>query len=227
MDARNAFRIGLCTAFALAASAAGAQEPEVRSRSTRNYDISFGAAYLEGQATGFDGGTVVDTDSSTGFSFAFDYYLGERWSVGATTSMQSVDYVADIAVDGPLGQPGQRVRGELDSSSLFGHAKRYFGEWERFQPYATAGLGFVSIDTNVPDGPPVGYCWWHPWWGYLCERVQPTRTSTEGAMTLGVGVQMNVGRRLFLDANVGRQWVDFDTANRPDYTQFRLAVGFR
>jgi opacity protein-like surface antigen len=220
-------RTGLLAAALVAAGAAAAQAPEVRSRSIRNYDVSIGATYIDSESTGFDGGTVVDNESATGFSFAFDYYFKDRWSVGATATGHTIDYVADVAAEGPLGQPGQRVVGELESTSLIGHTKRYFGDFDRLEPYASVGLGIVSVDTNIPEGPAVGVCWWHPWWGYVCDSVQPTRTTSEATMTLGFGVRVELGRRLFFDGSVGRQWIDFDTANRPGYSQLRLAIGLR
>jgi opacity protein-like surface antigen len=211
----------------LVATQAAAQEPQVHSRAPRNYDLSIGLVHIGSEDTGFDGGTVVRTESDVGFSFAFDYYFRERWSVGVSTSTHTMDYTADIAVAGPLGQPGQRVIGELESTTLIGHTKRYFGNWDRVEPYAMAGLGFASVDTNIPDGPPVGVCWWHPWWGYVCDAVQPTRSSTEPAASLAFGVRVDFGRRLFFDANVTRQWIDFDTADRPGFSQLRVAIGFR
>src|SRR5690606_14583627 len=143
---------------------------------------------------------------STGIGFSFDYHFAERWSAGANTAFQTVDYVAQIAEDGlGLGQPGEIVDGELDASTLMGHVKRHFEVGRNVAPYAIAGLGFVSVDTTIPEGPPIGSCWWHPWWGYICERVQPTRSTTEAGMMLGVGVRWDFTRRLFLDASVGRQ----------------------
>jgi hypothetical protein len=205
--------------------AAGAQERGVRPQS---YDFSIGAAHLDGATTPFDGGTAVRTDGATGPGFTFDYHLSDRWSVGAAAAMHSADYVADIAVEGPFpGAPGQRISGTLDSSTLIGHVKRRFGRWERVAPYASAGLGYSTIDTNIPNGPPVGYCWWHAWWGYVCDSVQPTQTTTDLAKQIGVGVRWDFGRRLFLDASVGRQWIDFDNAHRPGFSTLRVAIGFR
>lgn len=220
-------RIGLWMLALSAATPAGAQGPEVRSRDVRDFDVSVGAAHLDAEDTAFDGGTVVRTEAATGFVFTFDYYFKDRWSVGASSALHQVDYLADVSATGPFGESGDRVIGELESASLIGHVKRYFGDSNRVEPYASAGVGFVNIDTNIPEGPAFGVCWWHPWWGFVCDAVQPTRTTTEPAMTLGVGVRVDIGRRLFFDANLGRQWIDFDTANRPGFSQLRLAVGFR
>jgi opacity protein-like surface antigen len=219
--------IAVLVAAAGVVASAAAQVPEVRRSNERTYDISVGVATMDAESTGFDGGTRVDTRSSTGFAFTFDYHFSERWSAGVTASAQQLDYVADIAIAGPLGLPGQRVSGELDTSSLIGHAKRYFGDFPRVAPYASVGLGFVSIDTNIPSGPPFGVCWWHPWWGYVCDSVQPTRSSTEPAAVLGAGVRVGLTDRLFLDLGVARQWIDFDTAHRPGFSELRLALGIR
>lgn len=217
-------------AFAACATAAQAQVDvrAERSRTRGGYDFAITLSQLESQDTSFDGGTIVSTESSTGLGFNFDYHFAERWSVGASTVFQTAAYVANIAEDGTgLGAPGEIVGGEFEATSLIGHVKRYFDIGRNVAPYATAGLGFVWIDTNIPEGPPIGTCWWDPWWGYVCERVQPTRTTTETGMMLGAGVRWDFTRRLFLDASVGRQWIDFDNADRPDFSELRIAIGFR
>ncbi len=211
----------VCTA-ALASSALAQQ----RDGPTRDFDFAIGFPRLQSESTTFDGGTVVDTDSSTGFAFTFDWRFRDRWSTGATMASQNIDYTADIALAGsPLGAPGQLIRNDLDTQSLIGHVKRYFGNFDRVEPYAGAGLGWISIDTNIPTGPPVGFCWFDPWWGFICDSFQPTRTSTEIATALGAGVRWEFSRRVFLDVNVGREWIDFDNAHRPDFTQLRISFG--
>lgn len=191
-------------------------------------EFAIGVPVLESATTSFDGGTIVDTESSTGLGFSFDWRFADRWSAGATVAMHDIDYTADIRVAGSLlGAPGQVVQGDLDTQSVMGHVKRYFGNWTRVAPYATAALGWVSIDTNVPSGPPVGFCWFDPWWGLVCESIQPTRTSTELGTALNIGVRWDFSRRVFLDASVGREWIDFDNAQRPDFKQLRIAFGIR
>ena len=212
-----------CACAAVMASPAGAQERNARQN---EFEFAIGFPYLQSDATTFDGGTVVDTESSTGLSFNFDWRFADRWSAGATLAMRDIDYTANIALAGsPLGTPGQIVRNDLDTQSLMGHVKRYFGIWDRVAPYATGALGWVSIDTNVATGPPVGYCWFDPWWGLRCDSVQPTHTTTEVGTAVGVGVRWSFSRRVFLDASVGREWIDFDNADRPDFTQLRIAFG--
>ena len=92
-------------------------------------------------------------------------------------------------------------------------------------PTRRRSLGWVSIDTNIATRPPVGYCWFDPWWGLRCDSVQPTHTTTEVGTAIGVGVRWSFSRRVFLDASVGREWIDFDNADRPDFTQLRIAFG--
>lgn len=221
-------RLAHAPALAAVTIWAGSAAAQERSRSVRPYELSIVVPRLEAERTGFDGGTVVETDSSIGLGFNFDYRIGEQWTVGVSIALHEVDYIATIAAEGlGIGAPGDVIDGELESTTLMGHAKRYFGDWEHVAPYASAGLGVVSIDTNIAEGPPFGVCWWHPWWGYVCERVQPTRTSSDLSMALRLGVRWELGRRLFLDASAGRQWIDFDHADRPGFSELRVAVGFR
>lgn len=218
-------RIIVCVCAAAFAQSLTAQERTAR---REDFEFAIGFPYLEPETTTFDGGTVVHTESSTGLGFNFDWRFADRWSAGATLAMHDIDYTANIAVAGsPLGSPGEIVSNDLDTQSIMGHVKRYFGNWERVAPYATGALGWVSIDTNIAAGPPVGVCWFDPWWGFVCDAVQPTHTETELGTAFGFGVHWDFSRRVFLDVSVGREWIDFDNANRPDFTQLRIAFGIR
>jgi opacity protein-like surface antigen len=222
MDGRVVLTAALCVAAV--SPTAGAQENTGREK----FEFAVGVPHLQSETITFQGGTVVETGSSTGLGFNFDWSFAQRWSAGATLAMHDIDYTATIALAGsPLGAPGQVVSNDLDTQSLLGHVKRYFGSWSRLAPYATGGLGWVSIDTNIPTGPPVGVCWFDPWWGYRCDAVQPTRTATEMSTAVGLGVRWDFSRRVFLDASVGREWIDFDNGDRPDFTQLRVAFGLR
>jgi opacity protein-like surface antigen len=221
MDGRKVFGAVVCAAAVC--QSAWAQET-VGAR--QDFDFTIGFPHLQSRSTSFDGGTVVKTDASTGLGFSFDWRFADRWSAGATLAMHDIDYTANMALEGaPRGSAPQVVQNNLDTQSLMGHVKRYFGRWPRVSPYATGALGLVSIDTNIPNGPPLGYCWFDPWWGPSCSSIQPTHTMTELATAVGVGVRWDFSRRVFLDASVGREWIDFDNANRPDFTQFRVAFG--
>jgi opacity protein-like surface antigen len=221
MDGRTIFAAGVCAAAMW--HSASAQDT---TRARDDFDFTVGFPYLQSERTSFDGGTVVDTDASTGIGFSFDWAFADRWSAGATLAMHDIGYTAKIALEGaPPGTPAQVVRNDLDTQSLMGQVKRHFGRFQRVSPYATGALGWVSIDTNIPNGPPVGYCWFDPWWGPTCSSLQPTHTTTELGTALGVGVRWDFSRRFFLDASVGREWIDFDNANRPDFTQLRVAFG--
>jgi hypothetical protein len=44
------------------------------------------------RSNAFDGGTVVETDSSTGLGFSFDWRFADRWSAGATLAIHAVPH---------------------------------------------------------------------------------------------------------------------------------------
>lgn len=224
MDGRRILAVAFYVGVASAANVGPALAQQDSGRQA--FEFTIGIPHLQSETTSFDGGTVVDTESSTGLGFGFDWRFADRWSAGATLAMHDIDYTASIALAGsPLGAPGEIVRNDLDTQSLMGHVKRYFGGYNRVAPYARGALGWVSIDTNIPSGPPVGVCWFDPWWGLVCDSFQPTRTTTELGAALGLGVRWDFSRRVFLDASVGREWIDFDSADRPDFTELRIAFG--
>jgi opacity protein-like surface antigen len=220
MDARTILGAAVC-----AAMISPFAEGQERTERGKELDFTIGLPYLQSETTTFEGGTVVDTGSSTGLGFNFDWRFADRWSAGATLAMHDIDYTANIALaDGAPGSSAV-VQNDLDTQSLMGHVKRYFGTWDRVAPYASGALGWVTIDTNIATGPPVGFCWFDPWFGVRCSAFQPTRTMTEAGAVLGLGVRWAFSRRVFLDASVGREWIDLDNSDRPDFKQVRIAFG--
>jgi hypothetical protein len=220
MDTRTI--LGAAVLAAMISPFADAQE---RAERGKELDFTIGLPHLQSATTTFEGGTVVDTGSSTGLGFNFDWRFADRWSAGATLAMHDIDYTANIALAGGAPGSGVVVQNDLDTQSLMGHVKRYFGTLNRVAPYASGALGWVTIDTNIATGPPVGFCWFDPWWGFRCSTFQPTRTMTEAGAVLGLGVRWEFSRRVFLDASVGREWIDLDNSDRPDFTQVRVAFG--
>jgi len=43
-------------------------------------------------------------------------------------------------------------------------------------PYGTGGLGWSWVDNNIATEPPTVGCWWVPWYGYVCEGYENTKS---------------------------------------------------
>ena len=82
-----------------------------------------------------------------------------------------------------------------------------------------------SADSNIASGPPVGSCWWHPWWGYICNSWIPTYDRTSFSFGGGIGVRADVSRSFFLELSYNGLWVDFADST-PGFDGIRLNVGW-
>ena len=95
-------------------------------------------------------------------------------------------------------------------------------------PYIEAGIGWSFIDSNVASGPPQGFCWWHPWWGYICESFVDTFSSTEFSYGAGVGVWNELIGNSFIKASYNVWALDTDGSRAdPQLETFRIEYGWR
>ena len=83
------------------------------------------------------------------------------------------------------------VTGNLESMGVMFDLSYYFMTG-RFTPFVTTGLGWNFVDTNIPTAPPQVGCWWNPWYGYICEGFQDTKSVD--------GFAYQAGRRCALPA---------------------------
>ena len=83
----------------------------------------------------------------------------------------------------------------------------------RLTPYVTAGIGYQYLETSLNSLPPVNYCWWDPWWGYICSTGQPYASTTDFTWNAGAGVRWNITDNLFVKAMAGATWLEYSGAH--------------
>jgi opacity protein-like surface antigen len=163
------------------------------------YEWSIAAIYQNSESTGTVGGSSVDIDSDIGLGFSFNYLFNERFSLGADIEWLSPDYSATLIDD-----IGGTTTINHKFSQFNGRIKGTFNMLEGpFTPYLEAGFGWTFVDSNVASGPPITGCWWHPWWGYICENYYNTfhETSFSYGGALGLRYQLRGGMILKLSYN--------------------------
>jgi opacity protein-like surface antigen len=163
------------------------------------WEWSFAAIYQDSEGTGTVGGSSLDIDSDFGFGFSFNYLINERFSVGADIEWLSPDYRAVLLDD--QGMPSVI---DHEFSQFNGRIKGTFNLMEGpFTPFVEAGFGWTYVDSNVADGPPLTGCWWHPYWGYICENYYSTFTETSFSYggALGLRYQLRGGTIIKLSYN--------------------------
>jgi opacity protein-like surface antigen len=210
---------GLALAALLAAAPAAAQS----SRSGHG-EIYLYPLFIDGKSYSFEGGSSARTDTGVGLGFGYNYNFTSHWSAGIEVEWAEQDYRATV-------QPGtgnSRLEGNINGT-IESRALRFQGTYnllaKNFTPYATGGLGWTYIDTNIPAGLPETFCWYYPWYGQYCGTYVPTETTTKFSYNVGLGLRWDIGKAL-IRAQINSQWTDFGGSyGSSNLIQYRLDFG--
>jgi hypothetical protein len=98
----------------------------------------------------------------------------------------------------------------------------------RFTPFISGGIGWEYLEatlTNMPVTP--GYCYWDPWWGYICTGASyPIYSTTEFVYDFGLGFRWDAPANCFLKAAIDMNWLKYPEAE--NYTRngsFSISFG--
>jgi len=196
----------------------------------QSWDFSFGALYQLESSAGGENGSSLDVDSAIGLTLGFGYNLNDRLNISGSFDFLRPDYTAFVVTE-PNPPDGSQELRQIDHElkQFNGRLKGtfYFTEGP-LSPFIEAGLGWSYIDSNVADGPPQGFCWWHPWWGYICDSFVDTFDTTEFSYGGGLGVRYDMPGNSFVKASYNL-WV-LDTGGSradPQLEDFRIEYGWR
>lgn len=180
---------------------------------------------LEGKDYAFEGGSSASTKDSFGFGFGAAYNVNPHLNLGGEFFWANMDYDAAIR---STGGSGYTSRGSMDI-----YAFNLNATWNILAgpvtPYLQGGIGSMTVDSNIANGPPQNTCWYYPYYGYYCGTYVPTATSTSFAYNAGGGIRWDFTREAFLKFGVQRQWVDYDGAasSYSGMNVWRLEFGFK
>ena len=210
----------LVASLTLAATSALAQE--VQRAGKGEFYIS--PVFTDSKTYSFAGGSTAKTDTGYGLAMGYTYNINQKVSLGGEFSWGSADYSSTIQPAAGSGASPFRFNASLETWTV-----RFLGNYnfsERaFTPFVSGGLGWTSIDTNIPTGLPQNVCWWYPWWGQYCSSYVPTATTTKFSYNANIGLRYDFGRG-FVRGQVGSQWVDFGgNYGSEQWTQYRLDFG--
>jgi opacity protein-like surface antigen len=193
-----------------------------------SFEITLSSNYVDSKNLSGDQGSSADIQDSWGWGFGFGYHLSEHWQLGFDINWRSSNYDATIVVE-DLDNPGnsgpKNFAGRLDTSSTLFSATYNFSN-KNFTPYVSGIMGWTFVDTNVPTGPPQNWCWWDPWFGYICSTYIPTRSETDFSYGGSLGLRYDINRSMFLRAAYSMLWVDFKNTGAEDFGAFRMDIGF-
>jgi len=206
-------------AVLLAAAPALAQ-----SRRAEHGEIYIYPLFTDGKSYSFEGGSSARTDTGYGLGFGYNYNFNSHFSAGAEIEWSEQDYRATVQPGAGNSNRAGDISGSIESRTL-----RFQGTWNilasSFTPYASGGLGWTYIDTNIPSGLPESVCWSYPWYGAYCATYVPTETTTKFSYNAALGLRWDIGRGL-IRAQVSNQWVDFGGSyGSSSVVQYRLDFG--
>lgn len=198
----------------------------------QTWDFSVAGIYQSGDSSAGQSGSSLEVDSALGFGFNVGYNFNNRLNISADFDFLRPDYTA-VVVSEPNPNPGNlppettTIKHRL--SQFNGRLKGtfYFTDGP-LVPYVEAGFGWTYIDSNVADGPPQGFCWWHPWWGYICESFVSTFSSTEFTYGGALGLRYELAGNSFIKASYNLWKLDTGSERAdPQLESFRIEYGWR
>jgi len=172
----------------------------------------------------FENGAQADINKSTGLGFGFGYNLNHHLELNLIFSSSSANYTGTRIIDDGASTP------ETFSSSLY-TSKMDFGFTYNLlnaalTPYVSANIGTTYIDSGIPTGDTGNYCWWDPWWGYICSPYVQTYTSTEFNYGAGIGLRYDFNRKIFIKGGVAVNYIDHSNTSVASFTTYQFTFGF-
>ncbi len=200
--------------------------PSVDEKRSGKWEFTFQLITNESENINGVNGSSFDLKSRTGWGFGIVRNMNEHFALGFDFGWVNPKYNAVLKSEDP-NEPDVVINHRADI--ITGQFK---GVWNilkgSFTPYAEAGLGWTTVDSNVADGPPLTGCWWHPYWGYICSNYWNTHSETNFSYGGGLGLRWEVSRKLLLKASYNLLIIDADgPQSNPNLSSIKLEIGSR
>ena len=86
----------------------------------------------------------------------------------------------------------------------------------------TAGFGTSTVDSNIADGPSSSYCWFDPWYGYICDSYSNTYKDSGFTYQVGAGMRFDFARNAFVNIIYQKQWQDISLESQNKDMEFSI-----
>ena len=186
------------------------------------WEATIGGRYSSYDVIDFRSDLALEPQDSFGVAFSLGYNFDPHLNLSFELFSDQADYSSTVDNgDGSFGI----IDGELESSSgQFNLTYHLFDS--AVTPFVSAGVGWSYIDSNIIQNYAGVECWYHPWYGYVCDDVYDTYDDTALSYNAAIGLRFDLGSNFFLRASVGRQWIYLDqTASNPSADFGRMELG--
>jgi opacity protein-like surface antigen len=212
-----------CLLAAASLATASAQNSNARDQ---GWEFGLDVIYQDSTDLSFDGGTTASLDTGWGLTVGGAYRLNERFEAGFGIDWQRIDYDANLQ-SATLPALRLGVAGDLEAFTPRAWLNVNLMQGP-ITPYATAGIGWAFIDTNIPNSRVQIGCWWDPWWGQVCTPYQSTKSIDSFVYDLGVGVRWDISSGYTLRLGYEKHWFDYGNATgTPDFDQWKIGLALR
>jgi opacity protein-like surface antigen len=222
--------LAIAAVWAVAPVAADAQNFAMTSPGGRAGQWEFILPLIYSESAKIDGanGSKVDINSDWGMGLGFGYNVNDNFQVNGLFTWSYRSYQAMVTGNtSTLVAPNGKYSNYMDASTLSLNAVYYF-LGGNVTPFVSGGVGITYVDTNIQTGPGQSYCWYDPWWGYVCGGYVPTKTENDLSYNAGVGLRIDLNRQFSLQGSFNRMWIDFGGATKmPFFDTWRTDLIFR
>ena len=179
----------LCLAVLVIAVPAFAQPS--KSRRGQFWQVSLQTRYTPSQSIETKGGSGVEIEDDMGWGFGFEYNFNPKLSLGAGFTWRNVPYLATL-VDAGDPTVTEKIPSEFDITVMEARGTWHFTD-TTLAPFVNGSWGWMLVDSNIYAGSQAD-CWWHPWYGLVCDVWSGNYGANTWTAGLGGGVRWEPGR---------------------------------
>jgi len=172
----------------------------------------------------FDNGAEADINKRSSLAFGFGYNLNANVEFDVQFASSNANYTSTAIPENPTETPTKSSSSLYTSSINFGVTYNFLKS--PLTPYVSANIGSTYIDSGIPTGKIVTGCYWYPYYGYICGPIEETYTSTEFNYGAGIGLRYDFNRKVYIKGGVGKNYIDINSSNTPDFTTYHFIFGF-
>jgi opacity protein-like surface antigen len=192
---------------------------EAKNARDKTWEFFFTPEFVQSKTLDFDGGAEAEINTRTGLGFGFGYNLNPNVEFTLLFSASSGNYKGTRVDEN--GEHKEFTSNTYTNSLNLGATYNFLDG--AFTPYVTGTLGVTYVDSGITVEDGHEYCWWDPWWGYMCRSV--TYTDTKMNYGASIGLRYDFSSGLFIKGGVGKNYIDFDSTNSPDFLIYDFTIG--